>query len=78
MDVPNTWFCRVVTSKAQSSKRSLSEREVLRATAKIQGSEDTVGSSTGTLSGQKGRDPDSPLLAGDGELGKNVPVCDDD
>ena len=68
----------MVTSKAQSSKRSLSEQEVLRATAKIQGSEERVARSTGTLSGQKGQDPDSPPLAGDGELGKNVPVCDDD
>lgn len=78
MGVPNTWFCRVVTSKAQSSKRRLSEREVLRATAKIQGSEERAGRSTGMLSGQKGRGPDSLPLAADGELGKNVPLCDDD
>lgn len=49
MDVLNTRFHCVVTSKTQSSKRSW---EVLRAIAKNWGSEGRVGRSTGTLSGQ--------------------------
>lgn len=70
MGVPNTVFYYVVTSKAQSSKRSLSEWEVLKATVKGLGSEGRVGHSTDVSSRQGTH---GPPLSGDGKFGKKAP-----
>lgn len=55
VDVLNTWFCCEVTSKSQSSKRSLGEWKVLRAPAKNRGSEGRARCSSGVLSSQRPR-----------------------
>lgn len=52
MGILNATFYYVVTSKAQSSKRSLGEWEVLRATVKGLGSEGRIGHSTDVSSSQ--------------------------
>lgn len=50
MDILNNWLCFTVTSKAQSSRRSLGEWKALRAPAKNQGSEGRAGRSSRVLS----------------------------
>lgn len=73
MGVLNIAFYYAVTSKAQSSKRSLSEWEVLRATVKDLGSEGRVGHTTDMSSSQGAHGPNSPPLSGDGKFGQKVP-----
>ena len=74
MDIPGTRFHCAVTSVAQSSNQSLSEREVLRATAQNPSS----GRSADSVSGHGAQGPDSPPLAGDGEFGKKTSQGGDD
>lgn len=70
MGVLNTWLLGVATSKAPSW--SLSEREVLRATAKRPSSGRRAGRSDDMVPGRGGPRSRQPPWADDGEFGKKT------